>query len=372
MVIAIASMLLALGSRPAEPPRVAAVARVASPTAVQATLYVLASGVGTPPTVGAEQVWLVQRGAVSGEQRATASAFPLGFALAQRGALAVLNADGARIVDLDPGRAAFLPSGGSGSFASVNGDLALYVQIALVPVSAVPAALPPETIASAAFLASGGQTLELELVRGFLNPGHVATLPAVDMPALLVASDNVLHIEPAAGAPLHLARDDIALLAEAATVRNDGQQLATFVVARAVPAPRAAASAPQPLDPALDDAWRRNGCHLNPGNAACVTVGVAAACATTPDALDCGIDSDGDSCTDIAEVRAGFDAFDPADCIAGGEGAPAINCLFLTQDIACDGSRAPATDEIECIAAREIRLRRNPTSLHGCEPEVTG
>ncbi|MBA2596758.1 MAG: hypothetical protein H0V00_09070 [Chloroflexia bacterium] len=336
--------LLTAGS-PAER---AAAQQVSTPVANPAPLHLLASGEGPPPGVGAELVWLVQRGAVSGARRTEASAFPLGFALAQRGTLDILDGNGTRLATLDPGQASFLPSGMAGVLASASGDLTLYAQIALVPVATLPDALPPQTVTSTSFPSPDADTIHLELVRGLLNPGRAAVVAATAPPALLLASDNPIQIETAGAEPVDIVRDDFMLLQAAATVRNRGTQPATFVVARVIPSLAAegtsrgtetAALTTQPSDPELDAAWRRFGCHLNPGNPSCLTVGVAADCALDPTDAGCAIDSDGDRCRDVAEVRAGFDAFDGADCVSSGQGEPALNCLFLSEDIACDGGR---------------------------------
>jgi hypothetical protein len=120
------------------------------------------------------------------------------------------------------------------------------------------------------------------------------------------------------------------------------------------------------LDPVLDDAWHRFGCHLNPGNPSCLTVGIAAECAIDATGPNCSVDSDGDRCTDVAEAEAGFDPFDPGDCVGGG-GRPAVNCLFLTENLACNGDRIPEPAESECVAEREIQQRRTPSTFTGCD-----
>ncbi len=384
IVVIAASVALALGSFSLGPPVDRAAAEdVATPATNPVPLYVLASGEG-PLTPGSAMVWVVQHGAVSGARHMETSAFPLGFVLARRGALDILDGDGVRVAELEPGRAGFLPVEMTGSYASASGDLALFGQIALVPHASLPATLPSQMVASEPFAVPGADTIRVELLRGLLNPGRMAAVPAAGPPALLIALDNTMtiHLETAGAEPAVIARDEIVLLTAAATVRNHGTQPATFVVARIIPSPaapeltlrtEASALTAQLLAPELDDAWRRLGCHLNPGNPSCVTVGVAADCALDPADPGCGVDSDGDSCRDVAEVRAGFDPFDAADCVSGGQGEPAVNCLFRTEDIACAGGHDSdiAGDENGCVAAREIRLRRNPSSLFGCGDPVT-
>ena len=337
--------------------------------------HVIATGHGATPVGGSELAWLVQRGAVSGEQRRDFSPFPLRFVLAQRGTLSVYDAEGTLVMELRPGQATSLPPGGPRSIGSASGDLVLYSQIALVPAAGVPADLPREMLASEPFPVPDGDAY-FELVRGILNPGREADLPAAELPALLLAADSVLQIEMPDGAIVAIPSGEIALLGNRATIRNPGQQPATFMVARSHPAgptmapPTARTGAnltPQPgLDPALDDAWHRQGCHLNPGNPSCLTIGVAAQCAIDPSGPACFADSDGDRCSDIAEIQAGFDPFDATDCVGAATGQPAINCLFPMENLACNGDPIAVPDEPECAAEQDIRLRRSPSNVAGC------
>jgi hypothetical protein len=223
-------------------------------------------------------------------------------------------------------------------------------------------------LASEPFPASDSATLSLDLVRGILNPTRAAELPAGEMPSLLV-TDSAIQLETTSNGSVDIARGEMLLLTEPATVRNSGQQPATFVVARSVTTERATTrrAAQSDLDPALSDAWHHYGCHLNPGNPSCLTIGIAADCAIDPSGPDCRVDSDGDRCTDVAEAEAGFDPFDAADCVSGAGGQPAINCLFLTENLACDGDRITEPEEPECAAEREIRQRRSPSTLSGCD-----
>jgi hypothetical protein len=105
----------------------------------------------------------------------------------------------------------------------------------------------------------------------------------------------------------------------------------------------------------------------NLGNPSCLTVGLAAGCAIDATGPGCSVDSDGDRCSDVAEADAGFDPFDPADCVGGSGGQPAINCLFLTENLACNGDRIAEPEENECTAEREIRQRRSPSNFSGCD-----
>ena len=367
----VAGLLLAVAYSPTGTlPSSGATELLATPPAERISpLLVIAAGSGARPDARSDLVWLVQRGAVSGEQRTDSAAFPLGFVLAERGTLVIFEGNGTRVTELGPGRATLLPAGARGSFGSANGDLALFVQIALVPVTAVPDTLPRGMLVSEPFPAAGGATLSLELVRGILNPTYAAEPTAGATPALLLATESAIQLETAPGDVVDIPYGQMALLTEPVIVRNPGHQPATFLIARSALAESAAArpTNQSSLDPALGDAWHRFGCHLNPGNPSCVTVGIAAECAIDATGPGCSVDSDGDRCTDIAEAEARFDPFDPADCIGSAGGQPAVNCLFLTENLACNGERIAEPAESECAAEQEIRQRRTPSNFSGCD-----
>ena len=366
----IASVLLAVGYSPQGTlPSSGAAELLATPSAAPISpLLVIAAGSESTFDASTDVVWLVQRGAAAGEQRRELASFPPGFVLVERGTLLVFNAAGARITELGPGQATLLPAGARGSFGSASGDLVVYVQIALVPATAVTETLPRGMLASEPFPAAGGATLRLELARGILNPTRAAALPASDTPALLLATDSAIRLETAAGEVVDIPNGEMVLLTQPATVRNPGHQPATFVIARSALAERATQPADQAdLDPELNDAWHRYECHLNPGNPFCLTVGIAAACAVDATGPGCRVDSDGDGCADVAETSAGFDPSDAADCVGSAGGQPAVNCLFLTENLACNGDRIAEPTQVECTAEREIRQRRSPTSISECD-----
>jgi hypothetical protein len=104
-----------------------------------------------------------------------------------------------------------------------------------------------------------------------------------------------------------------------------------------------------------------------PGNPSCLTIGLAAGCAIDATGPGCSVDSDGDRCSDVAEAEAGFDPFDPADCVGSSGGQPAINCLFLTENLACNGDRIVDPEQNACAAEREIQQPRSPSSFSGCD-----
>ena len=343
---------------------------LATTTAEQdSPLVTIATGTGAGPGEDSDVVWLVQRGTASGDRRTEPALFPLGFVLVERGTLVIFDANRTPVTELGSGRATPLPQGERGSFGSANGDVVLYAQISLVPVTAAPDTLPRGMLLSEPFPAPHGANLSFELLQGILNPARATEIPAGDTPALLLATDSAIQLETATSGVVNTPGREMLLLTEPATVRNTGEQPAMFVIARSVPMEHATTRAAEPsdLDPALVDAWHHYGCHLNPGNPSCLTVGLAAGCAIDATGPGCSSDSDGDRCSDVAEVEAGFDPFDPADCVGSSGGKPAINCLFLTENLACNGGHIADPQVSECTAEREIRQRHNPSGFSGCD-----
>jgi hypothetical protein len=203
---------------------------------------------------------------------------------------------------------------------------------------------------------------------GMLPSSDVTEPPTGATPALLV-TDSTVQREAAPGDVVDIPNGQLFLLTEPVTDRSRDHQSATFVIARRVPTESATTRpAEQPeLDLALDDAWHRYGCHLNPGNPSCLTVGLAAGCAIDAIGHGCSVDSDGDRCTDVAEVEAGLDPFDAADCVGSAGGQPAINCLFLTENLACNGDRIADPEEGKCTPEGEIRPHPGRGTVFGCD-----
>jgi len=264
-----------------------------------------------------------------------------------------------------PGQGTRLSSGQSARLTNATMGPDLLVQIALVPAEKLPTTLPPGVIASDPFLVPGAGLLQVELRQGSLASGQRTTVPADEAPALLLVSDGSLQVEHTHDAPGNLPRGAMTLLTATTTIRNPGPRTATFIATWMSPQatdPAQAAALHGPgqgkQDAEINEAWRRNGCPLNPGNPSCLTVGLAAACAVNLTATGCDVDSDADTCRDVAEVRAGLDPFDPADCLGDRDGRPLLNCLFVAGNLSCNGRREAGEEpaaELDCSF-----LDRNP------------
>jgi hypothetical protein len=316
------------------------------------------------PGATAGFVWLVRTDMAYGLQRTIPAPVPLGFALAQIGSLGVFDRQGTLLAAPAPGEAVFLPDGATRAFGSADGDPTRFFQIALVATESLPQPLQVGTHVSEPFtLLAGGFGVDLSV--GNLGPNDAIDLTASAYPALLLVSDGIITLREADGDIRVLGASESALLDSAAHLRNASQQQSSFAVARIAPAaaereghrPAQAESSPtsqQRLDPALDAVWERNGCPLNPANPACLTIAQAATCAISPDDTRCQVDSDGDGCADVAEVRLGLDAFNAIDCLPDAAGQPAVNCLFPITDRTCGRRRR----RLEKKAARRQETSR--------------
>lgn len=123
------------------------------------------------------------------------------------------------------------------------------------------------------------------------------------------------------------------------------------------------------IDAALAGPWRRYGCAVNPGNPACLTIGLAAECARNAKMPGCDVDRDSDRCTDVSEVLAGFDPFNGADCLSNRDGAPAINCLFPAGNLPCNavpGLESPAPARSACDIGLDVERALHPRNPYDC------
>ncbi len=340
------ALLLALWMPSAPPAPVAAwqtIPLTGEPVA-SSPLPLASSAVVTLPPGRAPAVWLVEHQA--GTSAATGSAgSSLLYSLPRR-QLPNMHGEHGAPRAAAPGRAPRLAPGEIIPLYTATTDAAMTIRFTLVPAGA----LPTGAVASEPFTTAGGQ-LRLELQPGLLAPGQQITIPAGDTPVVLLAVDNPIQIAQGRDAPLVLTSGALTLLDQDRVIGNADARMATFVVARIASGDVAPheSTAPREIafragDAALDDAWQRFGCALNPGNPACLTVGLAAACTSAPAGPGCTDDSDADSCLDVAEVRAGLDPFEPADCLGSHDGDPLLNCLFLAGNLSCDGHHDEGTE----------------------------
>jgi hypothetical protein len=194
----------------------------------------------------------------------------------------------------------------------------------------------------------------LLLALGLLFPARQAEPDAVGEPVGAATPESALSRDP-----------DFSEAASARPGASDGPEATP---ARLAATTASGSSAPDPAG-ALAGAWRRHGCVANPGNPSCLTVTLAAECLRNATMPGCAVDRDGDRCTDVAEVLAGLDPFAGEDCIGARDGAPAINCLFLSGNLACDErpstgrGQAPLSD---CALDTAMRVRGE---LHPQDPD---
>jgi hypothetical protein len=362
-VFAVLAVMLALLGGSASP----VLARQTTPLATGAgevlPLATIASGEAAPVSRGQSVAWLVQRKPPGISPGTVDVGMPLDLVVPGRG-LSRMHGEHNR------GRGRFAPSPldtlapgekQSLGISRMRDDVTFH--IALVPAAMLPQTIPPGVVVSEPFASPEASPLRLALRQGSLAPGTDVAVAVVKSPVLLVAMEGALQIDFPGGGRIDLARGELALLEADATLRNATHQHAAFAVAQIAPNGEGEPPAerePGKPDSALAEAWDRLGCARNPGNPSCVTVGLATSCALDAGAPGCTADSDGDACTDVAEVRAGLDPFNRADCVSAGSGKPAVNCLFLTGGLACDGGLA--SEGTACLTPSDMG------GADGCHP----
>jgi hypothetical protein len=360
--VGIVALLCALVALPGAPVLAWQTAPPSAPNVTTPTVTI-ASGELTRGSATTDLAWLVRTDPAASIPDLTDADFPLAFIVARRGTGRIHGEPAAFRAPPAPAPGMRLARGQVTRLASSMTGPDLTVQLALVPAATLPAALPPGVIASEPFTLPGPDRLHLELREGIIAPGQTVRVLADEAPALLVSLDRSLLIDRDRAVPGNLPPGAMTLLTTTTTIRNPSARAAAFVVTWIAPSaddPASAMAGQGARDPALDEAWRRYGCHLNPSNPACLTVSLAAACALDRSTPGCDADSDADSCRDVAEVRIGLDPFDPNDCLGDRDGWPLVNCLFTTTLLPCNGRRdggiTPRPAKTDCAP-----LARDPT-----------
>ena len=137
---------------------------------------VIAQGVARLP--GGDVAWTVRSIEVPGGEGTPVASFPIGFAVADGAAIAVLDAKGEVLNLLADGEAAFLPSGKAGALASWQEDMASLYEVALVSGQEASAGETPGTVAGNPFAAPKGDAFDIEITRTMLARDDQATIPA--------------------------------------------------------------------------------------------------------------------------------------------------------------------------------------------------
>ena len=198
-----------------------------------------------------EVAWRVAVDRAVPATRADAEERPAGFILADKGVVALVDQDGARLTRLAPGEAIWTEPGVARAVIGLERKAPDYYDIALVPATEL-AEGEPIVIGGAPFLAPAGDAFDVDLIRDVLNRAEEGVVSTGPSPALLLVTSGMVFVESSSGL-VEMTTGDAAQVAGDVVITGASRAPAAFVVARIgteVPAPAAAEASPSIATPA--------------------------------------------------------------------------------------------------------------------------
>ena len=191
----------------------------------------IAQGIARLPR--GDVAWTVRSMEVPGGEGTPVASFPIGFAVADGAAIAVLDAKGEVLNLLADGEAAFLPNGSPGALASWQDDVASLYEVALVSGREASAGETPGTVAGNPFAAPEGGAFDIEIARTMLTRDTQTTIPASrsGTPVLYLQTAGATQLQAEGSQTVELAAGQFALLVGDVMVRGASDEPATFLVA---------------------------------------------------------------------------------------------------------------------------------------------
>jgi hypothetical protein len=192
---------------------------------------VIAQGIARLPQ--GDVAWTVRSIEVPGGEGTPVASFPIGFAVADGGTIAVLDAKGEVLNLLADGEAAFLPHGKDGALASWQDGVASLYEVALVSGQEASAGETPGTVAGSPFAAPEGDAFDIEIARTMLARDDQTTIPASrsGTPVLYLQTAGTTQLQAEGAQTVDLTAGQFALLLGDVMVRGASDEPATFLVA---------------------------------------------------------------------------------------------------------------------------------------------
>jgi len=207
---------------------------------------------GVAPMPADEVAWRVTVERAASPTRADAEAHPAGFILTDKGVVALVDQDGARLARIAPGEAIWTELGAARAVIGVERKAPDYYDIALVPSREV-AEGDTVVIGGSPFLAPDGDAFDIDLIRDVLNRAEEGVVSTGPSPALLLVTSGAVFVESTSSGLAEMTTGDAAQVAGDVVITGASRAAAAFVVARIgpeVPASDAAKASPSITTPA--------------------------------------------------------------------------------------------------------------------------
>jgi hypothetical protein len=188
---------------------------------------------GVAPIPPDELVWRLVIDRAAPPARAHPVERPAGFILADKGVVALIDQDGARLARIAPGEAVWTGSGAAHSVIGVERNAPGYYTIALVPATESNER-DLALIGGTSFVAPSGDAFDIDLIRDVLNRAEESVVSTGPSPALLLVTSGTVFVESSSGL-VEMSTGEAAQVAGDVVISGASRVPAAFVVARIGP-----------------------------------------------------------------------------------------------------------------------------------------
>jgi hypothetical protein len=253
VVLRVVRFLIGIATLALSPPGLAALAQVSletdDPSPATRHAQVIAHGVAPMPAD--EIAWRLTVERARPPTRADAEERPVGFILADKGVVALVDQEGRRLARIAPGEATWTEPGVARAVIGIERKAPDYYDIALIPATELTEG-DPVVIGGAPFVSPTGDTFDVDLVRDVLNRAEESVVSTGPSPALLLVTSGTAFVESSSGL-VEMTTGNAAQVAGDVVITGASRAPAAFVVARIgpeIPAPAAAGASSSIATPA--------------------------------------------------------------------------------------------------------------------------
>ena len=188
---------------------------------------------GVAPMPADEIAWRLTRDRAVPANRANAEERPVGFILADKSVVALVDQEGARLARIAPGEAVWNEPGVARTVIGIERRAPDYYDVALVPATDLVEG-DQVLLGGAPFTAPSGDAFDVDLIRDVLNRAEENVVSTGPSPALLLVTSGTVFVESSSGL-VEMTTGEATQVAGDVVISGAGRAPAAFVVARIGP-----------------------------------------------------------------------------------------------------------------------------------------
>ena len=188
---------------------------------------------GVAPMPADEIAWRLTRDRAVPANRANAEERPVGFILADKSVVALVDQEGARLARIAPGEAVWNEPGVARTVIGIERRAPDYYDVALVPATDLVEG-DQVLLGGAPFTAPSGDAFDVDLIRDVLNRAEENVVSTGPSPALLLVTSGTVFVESSSGL-VEMTTGEATQVVGDVVISGAGRAPAAFVVARIGP-----------------------------------------------------------------------------------------------------------------------------------------